>query len=106
MTDGEGTDLISAVAADTRYMMLVKHRSRLGWSLSAIIFLTFLGYLMLIAFDKALLGLPLAGGVTTLGIPVGLGIILLAVALTAAYVAYANRHFDAAMAEILKDHGA
>jgi uncharacterized membrane protein (DUF485 family) len=106
MTDGEEAALISAITADTRYVMLVRRRSRLSWWLSAIIFLTFLGYLMLIAFDKALLAMPIAGGATSLGIPVGLGVILLAVALTATYVVYANRHFDAAMANILKDHGA
>ena len=106
MTDGEEAALISAITADTRYVMLVRRRSRLSWWLSAIIFLTFLGYLMLIAFDKALLGTPIAGGVTSLGIPVGLGVILLAVVLTATYVVYANRHFDASMAQILKDHGA
>ena len=106
MTDGEETGLIAAVAADPRYLMLVARRSRLCWWLSAIIFLSFLGYLLLIAFDKAWLGTPIAAGVTSVGIPIGLGVILLAIALTAAYVAYANRRFDAAMAEILKDHGA
>ncbi|WP_375195199.1 DUF485 domain-containing protein [Sphingobium sp.] len=106
MNDREDSGLIAAVAADPRYLMLVTHRSRLGWGLSATIFLAFVGYLLLIAFDKALLGTPIAGGVTSLGIPVGLGLILFAIALTAAYVAYANRHFDAALTEILKDHGA
>lgn len=106
MTGEDEAVLIAAVAADPRYMTLVKHRARLGWWLSAMIFLAFLGYLLLIAFDKALLGTPVAGGVTSIGIPVGLGVILLAIALTAAYVAYGNRHFDAAMAQILKDHGA
>ncbi len=74
--------------------------------LSAIIFTAFVGYLALIAFDKALLGTPIGDGVTSIGIPIGLGLILLAIALTGLYVAYANRHHDAQMAAILKDHGA
>ena len=45
-------------------------------------------------------------GVTSIGIPIGLGLILLAIALTGLYVAHANRHHDAQMAAILKDHGA
>ncbi|ANI79933.1 MULTISPECIES: DUF485 domain-containing protein [Sphingobium] len=106
MTGGEDAALIKAVASDPRYTILVARRARLGWWLSAIIFSAFVGYLLLIAFDKALLGAPIAGGVTSLGIPVGLGLILLAIALTGVYVVHANRHHDAQMAEILKDHRA
>jgi|EndMetStandDraft_7_1072992.scaffolds.fasta_scaffold142220_2 uncharacterized membrane protein (DUF485 family) len=98
--------MIAAVAADPRYGELVARRARLGWWLSAIIFTAFVGYLALIAFDKALLGRPIGDGVTSIGIPIGLGLILLAIALTGLYVAYANRHHDGQMAAILKDHGA
>ncbi|WP_434404427.1 DUF485 domain-containing protein [Sphingobium sp. DN12] len=98
--------LIAAVGADPRYIELVARRARLGWWLSAIIFTAFVGYLALIAFDKALLGRPIGNGVTSIGIPIGLGLILLAIVLTGLYVAYANRHHDAQMAAILKDHGA
>lgn len=98
--------LIAAVAADPRYGALVARRARLGWLLSAVIFVAFVAYLLLIAFDKALLGTPIGGGVTSLGIPVGLGLILFAIALTGVYVAHANRHHDAQMAAVLKDHGA
>ena len=98
--------MIAAVAADPRYGELVARRARLGWWLSAMIFTAFVGYLALIAFDKALLGRPIGDGVTSIGIPIGLGLILLAIALTGLYVAYANRHHDGQMAAILKDHGA
>ncbi|NWK96913.1 DUF485 domain-containing protein [Sphingobium lactosutens] len=98
--------VIAAVAADPRYVALVARRARLGWWLSAVIFCAFVGYLLLIAFDKALLGAPIGAGVTSIGIPVGLGLILLAIALTGLYVAHANRHHDAQMAQILRDHGA
>jgi len=98
--------LVAAVGADPRYAALVRQRARLGWWLSAVIFAAFVGFLLLIAFDKALLGTPIGQGVTSIGIPIGLGLILLAIALTGAYVAYANRRHDARMAQILKDHGA
>ncbi|WP_298395022.1 DUF485 domain-containing protein [Sphingobium sp.] len=98
--------LVAAVAADPRYIALVARRARLGWWLSAIIFGAFVAYLLLIAFDKALLGAPIGTGVTSIGIPIGLGLILLAIFLTGLYVAHANRHHDAQMAAILKDHGA
>lgn len=106
MTDDRNEALAAAVAADPRYVALVTQRARLGWRLSAVIFFAFVGYLLLIAFDKDLLGTPIGGGVTSWGIPIGLGLILLAIALTGAYVAFANRYHDAQMAALLKDHGA
>lgn len=106
MTQEQDEALVAAVAADPRYQTLVAQRARLGWWLSAVIFVAFVAYLLLIAFDKALLGAPIGYGVTSIGIPIGLGLILLAIALTGVYVVHANRHHDAQMAHILKDHRA
>ncbi|OYX64296.1 MAG: hypothetical protein B7Y88_11450 [Sphingomonadales bacterium 32-64-17] len=106
MTAERDQRALSAIAADPRYQALVSARARLGWWLSAVVFFCFVGYLLLIAFDKALLAMPIGGGVTSLGIPVGLGLIVLAIVLTGVYVAIANRRFDSQMAEILRSHGA
>lgn len=103
---GKEAALVESIAADPRYVDLVRQRLRLGWILSALVFAAFAAYLLLIAFNKSLLGMPIGGGVTSLGIPLGLGLILFAIALTGVYVAYANRRFDARMAAILRDHGA
>lgn len=105
MANGDDDPVIRAVAADPRYVALVARRMRLGWWLTAAIVGAFVGYLLLIAFDKTLLGMPIGDGVTSLGIPIGLGLILFAIALTGAYVFHANRHHDAQMAAILRDHG-
>ncbi len=45
----------------------------------------YFGYIALVAFDKSLLARPIGGGVTSLGIPVGVGLILLAILLTGLY---------------------
>ena len=105
MSRKEQEALAAAVSADPRYVALVARRARLGWTLSAIIFAAFVGYLLLIAFNRAWLATPIGTGVMSLGIPIGLGLILLAILLTGIYVAQANRHYDAQMAAILKDHG-
>ena len=98
--------VVAAIAGDPRYEALVRERGRLGWALSALIFAAFVGYLGLIAFDKAALARPIGGGVTSVGIPVGLGLIVFTIAITALYVRRANGRYDAMLAELLKDHGA
>ena len=65
-----------------------------SWTLTAIMLVAYFGYVALIAFDKAVLARPLGGGVTSIGIPIGVGIILLGIVLTGVYVRRANREFD------------
>ena len=65
-----------------------------NWTLTAIMLAAYFGYILLIAFDKAVLARPIGAGVTSLGIPIGVGIILLAILLTGLYVRRANREYD------------
>jgi uncharacterized membrane protein (DUF485 family) len=93
---------LAAVAADPGYQALTQRRARMEWALTALIVAAFMGYTLLVAFAKDWLAQPLvAGGVTSIGIPIGLGLILFAILLTGFYVAYANRHFDRQMADIV-----
>lgn len=88
-------ELIQKIKNDPNYMLLVQKRSRLGWQLSFIILLIYFGFVLLIAFDPAFLATPLAKGwVTTIGIPLGLGVIISAFVLTGIYVWRANSEFD------------
>jgi uncharacterized membrane protein (DUF485 family) len=61
------------------------------------------GYIALIAFDKELLARPIGAGVTTLGIPLGIGVIVFTIVITGFYVRRANSEFDRLTAEILKE---
>lgn len=90
------------VVADPRYQKLVKRRGRFTWTLTLIMLAAYYGYILLIAFDKELLARPVGGGVTSLGIPVGVGIILLAIVLTGLYVRRANKEYDS-LVRVLKD---
>lgn len=82
------------IARSADYLNLVKRRARFSWALTALMLIVYFGYILLIAFNRALLATPVGGGVTTLGIPVGIGVILIGIALTGVYVVRANRHFD------------
>lgn len=79
---------------DPRYIRLVRRRGRLGWVLTALMLTVYFGFILLVAFAKPLLAQPIAGGATTVGIPLGLGVIAVAILLTGVYVRQANREFD------------
>jgi uncharacterized membrane protein (DUF485 family) len=78
-------------------------RNRLGIFLTALMLIVYYGYIALIAFDKKFLAQPIGTGVTTLGIPIGMGVIIFTIVITAIYVRRANGEFDTLTKEILKD---
>ncbi|GGB30083.1 membrane protein [Sphingomonas metalli] len=97
---------LERLADDPRYRRLVRRRGRLGAVFTGIMLVAYLGYILLVAFDKPLLARPVAGGATSVGIPLGLGVILLAILLTGLYVRRANREFDAEVAAIVAEERA
>ena len=72
---------------------MLARRWRVSLVLTTILFLLYYGYIVLIAVNRELLSMRI-GDVTTLGIPLGAAVIVGAWALTAAYVVWANRHYD------------
>lgn len=96
-------DSAATIAANPKYQRLVASRSRFGWTLTAIMMVVYYGYIGLIAFDKELLAKPLGAGVMTVGIPVGLGVILFTIIITGIYVRRANSEFDTLTQEIIQE---
>ena len=92
-----------SIAADPRYHELTRRRGRLTWALTAIILIAFFGFILLVAFAKPFLARPIGDGVTSIGIPIAIGVILLGFVLTAFYVRHANRHYDAMIRELRED---
>ena len=75
----------------------------MGVTLTILMLVVYYGYIALIAFDKSFLAQPIGAGVTSLGIPIGMGVIIFTIAITGLYVRRANGEFDALTQEILKD---
>lgn len=97
------SELTRRIERNAQYQQLIKARNALGWSLTFLVFAAYYGFILIVAFDKNLFATPLAAGMTTTwGIPLGIGIILLTVLLTAIYVRKANSHFDPALKQILE----
>ena len=61
------------------------------------------GYIALIAWNKPFLATPLGSGVTTIGIPIGMGVIIFTIVITGIYVRRANGEYDRLTREILED---
>ncbi|MDQ6630030.1 MAG: DUF485 domain-containing protein [Pseudomonadota bacterium] len=95
-------DLTARIANDPKYQELKSKRSRFGWWLALAMIVVYYGFILLVAFDKPFLATRLGTGVTTIGMPIGLGIILFTVAITAIYVRRANSEFDALSEQIAK----
>lgn len=102
---GEDT-AIARLARDDRYTLLVKRRSRFAWTLTGIMLAIYFGYILLIAFRRDILAQPIGLGVTSLGIPLGIGVILSGIVLTGIYVRRANREFDPLLDALRKEYGA
>ena len=87
-------DLTARIASDPRYQELKSKRSRFGWLLTVAMLIVYYGFILLVAFDKPLLATRLGEGVTTIGMPLGLGVIVFTIVITGIYVQRANREYD------------
>jgi uncharacterized membrane protein (DUF485 family) len=99
MTD----QIVARIQANPAYQELKRKRTRFGWILSALMLVVYYGYISLIAFNKAFLSQPIGTGVSTIGIPIGFGVIIFTVIITGVYVQRANNEYDALTQKILKE---
>jgi len=95
--------VIEKIKSHPKYAQLQNKRNRFGWTLSILMLVVYYGYIALIAFNKAFLAQPTGTGVTTLGIPLGMGVIIFTIVITGIYVARANSEYDALTKDILED---
>ena len=95
--------VIESVTARSDYQQLVRARRRFSFTLTALMIATYYGFILLVARAPHVLAAPLSrGATTTVGIAVGVAIILVAIGLTACYVLRANRAFDRRVDAILQ----
>lgn len=87
-------NLVAKVTANPKYQELKARRMRLGVWLTVAMLVVYYGFILLVAFDKQLLATRIGEGVTTLGMPIGLGVIIFTIVITAIYVRRANSEFD------------
>lgn len=95
-------DLVQRIASNPKYQELKAKRSSYGWWLTLAMMVVYYGFILLVAFNKPFLSQRMGEGVMTVGIPLGFGVIVFTIVITAIYVKRANKEFDDLTAEITK----
>ena len=88
-------ELVEKIKANPDYQKLVKIRTSFSIKLSIAMLVVYFAFILTIAFNPSALGTPISpDSVTTIGIPVGIVIIIFAFVLTGIYTKRANGEFD------------
>jgi len=95
-------DLVRKISTHPKYLELKAKRSSFGWWLTLAGMLAYYGFILLVAFDKPLLARKIGTGVTTLGMPLGVAVIVFTIIITWVYIRRANSEFDSLTEQIVK----
>jgi uncharacterized membrane protein (DUF485 family) len=91
------------IAADPRFLKFVAKRNAYSIVMAVLGALAYYGFILLVAFNPQLMAQKLGAGMTTsLGVPLGVGVIVFTIIITWIYVRRANTEFDDEAAEIIK----
>ena len=97
-------DICQQIENSAHYRELVDKRQRFAFTLSIIMLIIYVGFILLIAFAPHWLGTPLHEGTSvTRGIPIGIGVIIISFVLSGVYVWRANGEFDRLNREVLRE---
>jgi uncharacterized membrane protein (DUF485 family) len=95
-------DLVTRIASHPKYQELKAKRTSFGWWLTLAMMVVYYGFILLVAFNKEFLSQRIGDGVMTIGMPIGFGVILFTIVITAVYVRRANSEFDDLTAAVAK----
>ena len=85
---------VELISKHPDFIQLVQRKQKLYWPLSLIMLVIYFGFVLLVAFSPNTLGQSLNGGVTSVGMLVGVLVVLVAFALTGFYVFRASHVID------------
>ena len=97
-------DIVERIQKNPKFLQFVRTRNNYSIILSIMMMIVYFGYILLIAFDKQFLATKVATGSTmSVGIPMGIGVLVFTIIITAIYVRRANTEFDATKDEIVRE---
>ena len=97
-------DTLDRVTANPKFHEFIAMRSRYSIIMAIISAAAYYGFILLVAYDKEFLATKLGAGMTTsLGVPIGVGVIVFTILLTWIYVRRANSEFDDTNEAIIRE---
>ncbi len=94
---------VEQILQNPKFKEMVKRKSTLSWTLTIIMLVVYVGFMLLVGYNKEFLMTSLGGGVTTIGMPLGLSIIVLSFILCGVYSYIANNKLDALNEEAMRE---
>ena len=91
--------------SDSRFRTLAATRWRIAIGLTVAMVAIYFGFILLIAYNKPLMGRLISPGLSV-GVVLGALVIVLSWVLTWVYVRWANTHYDAGLEEVRRAGGA
>jgi len=95
-------NIVEAIKNNPNYKKLVLTRTSFSLKLTVFMLVMYFAFILVIAFDKKLLAIKIAA-TTTIGMPIGIGIIVISFILTGIYTKRANSEFDELNDKIKED---
>ncbi len=97
-------DIVDRIAKNPKFHEFVAKRNAYSVVMTILGALAYYGFILLVAFNKEWIGTKLAPGMTTsIGVPLGVGVIVFTIILTWIYVSKANGEFDATNEALIKE---
>jgi len=93
------SEKVKEIIHSKKFHELVKKRLSVSLTLTIIMMIVYFGFILSIAFYKELLSIKI-GEYFTVGIPIGIGIIVFAWLLTGIYTRWANKKYDKSVREL------
>lgn len=94
---------VEQILQNPKFKEMVAKKSRLSWTLTAIMLFVYVGFMLLVGYNKEFLMSSFSGGVTTWGMPLGLSIIVLSFILCGVYSYIANNTLDPLTQDAIKE---
>ena len=96
-------ELGDRIRANPKYQELVSKRNSYSWMMTILMLFVYYGYIVLVAFNKEFLAQKTGAGVTSYGIPIGVGVIVFTIIITGIYIRRANTEFDSLKEQVIKE---
>ena len=97
-------NVLDRVTANPKFHEFVAMRNRYSIIMTIVSAAAYYGFILLVAFEGPWLGTKLGAGMTTsIGVPLGVGVIVFTIILTWIYVRRANGEFDSTNEAIIHE---